>query len=121
MNTELNAKQWTALVEKLRKPQVLFSITAGAALLILIMLYTQLVYPVQARIQAADGAIAEMKALKEQAESLPVPKELTESMVTEIGEMLPPKPEAAALLNNLRMIERKTETEILALNRVKAE
>ncbi len=117
MNTEINAKQLVAFLEKLRQPQALFSITAGAALLILIVLYTQLVYPSQARIQAADRAIAEMKALKEQAESLPPPKELTESMVEEIGEMLPSKPETASLLNNLRTIERETGAEILALKR----
>ncbi len=121
MNTELNAKQWTELVEKLRKPQVLFPITAGAAMLILIVLYMQLVYPVQARLHAADSAIAEMKALKEQAESLPAPEELTPSMVTDIGEMLPPKPEAAALLSSLRSIERETGTEILAMERAEAQ
>jgi type II secretory pathway component PulM len=121
MNTELNSKQWTELVEKLRKPQVLFPITAGAAILILIVLYIQLVYPVQARIDAADRAIAEMRALKEQAELLPVPEQLTESMVTEVGEMLPPKPEAAALLNSLRTIEIETGTEILALQRTEAQ
>jgi hypothetical protein len=121
MNTELNLKQLTDLAGKLRRPQVLFPVTAGAAVLILIVLYIQLVYPVQARIHAAESELAEMRAMKEQAESLPVPEELTGSMVSAIGAMLPPKPEAAALLNNLRALEIETGTEILSLQRTEAQ
>jgi len=121
MNTELNLKQLTALIEKLRRPPALFAITACAALIMLIALYFQLVYPVQARIQAAESELADMKAVKEQAEALPAPEELSESMVSAIAAMLPSKPDAAAILGTLRGIEAATGTEILTLERAEAD